>query len=38
MIAATPICNDVPVYTCNPRNITGIDDLAVVPVPHPVSA
>lgn len=38
MIAATAISNDVPVYTCNPRNLTGIDDLAVVPVPHPDSA
>lgn len=38
MIAATAISNDVPVYTCNPRDFTGIDDLAVVPVPHPDSA
>jgi predicted nucleic acid-binding protein len=38
MIAATAISNDVPVYTCNPRDFTGIDDLAVVPVPHPGSA
>lgn len=35
MIAATAIANGLPVYTCNPADFDGIDDLAVVPVPHP---
>lgn len=35
MIAAVAIANDLPVYTCNPRDFTGIADLDVVPVPHP---
>jgi hypothetical protein len=35
MIAATAIANDLPVYTCNPSDFAGIDDLDVVEVPHP---
>jgi tRNA(fMet)-specific endonuclease VapC len=35
MIAATALANDLPVYTCNPSDFTGIDDLQVVAVPVP---
>jgi len=33
MIAATAIANGLPVYTCNPGDFEGIDDLRVVAVP-----
>ncbi len=32
MIAATALAHGLPVYTCNPRDFSGIDDLTVVPV------
>ncbi len=35
MIAATAVANDLPIYTCNPADFAGIDDLEVVAVPHP---
>lgn len=35
MIAATALANDLPVYTCNPADFSGIDDLEVVAVPVP---
>ncbi len=35
MIAAIAIAHDVPIYTCNPADFTGIDDLRVVPVELP---
>ncbi len=35
LIAATAIANDLPVYTCNPRDFEGIDGLRVEGVPHP---
>lgn len=35
LIAATSIANGLPLYTVNPVDFTGIDDLEVVPVPHP---
>ncbi|MGH3844721.1 MAG: type II toxin-antitoxin system VapC family toxin [Pseudonocardiaceae bacterium] len=35
MIAAIAIAHDLPVYTCNVEDFTGIDDLRVVAVPHP---
>ena len=35
MIAAIAISNDLPLFTCNPQDFTGIDDLTVVGVPHP---
>lgn len=35
LIAATAIANELPLYTCNPDDFTGIDDLVVCPVPHP---
>lgn len=37
MIAATALANGLPVYTCNPEDFAGIDDLEVVPVPVPAS-
>lgn len=33
MIAATAIANDLPVYTCNPEDFSGIDALDVIAVP-----
>jgi tRNA(fMet)-specific endonuclease VapC len=35
MIAATALAGDLPVYTCNPDDFSGIDGLEVVPVPVP---
>jgi tRNA(fMet)-specific endonuclease VapC len=35
MIAATAIANNLPVYTCNPTDFSGIADLDVVAVPMP---
>jgi tRNA(fMet)-specific endonuclease VapC len=35
MIAATALANGLPVYTCNPDDFDGIDDLEVIPVPIP---
>ncbi len=35
MIAAIAISNELPLYTCNPDDFTGIHGLAVVPVEHP---
>jgi tRNA(fMet)-specific endonuclease VapC len=35
MIAATAVANDLPVYTCNPADFDGIDDLQVIVVPVP---
>jgi len=35
MIAATAIANDLPVYTCNPADFSGIDELEVIAVPVP---
>ncbi len=37
MIAATALANGLPVYTCNPSDFAGIDNLAVVSIPHPGS-
>src|SRR5262249_57820432 len=33
MIAATALANDLPVYTCNPADFSGIDDLTIVAIP-----
>lgn len=35
MIAAVAIANELPLYTCDPDDFTGIDGLDVVSVPHP---
>lgn len=35
MIAATAIANQLPLYTCNPDDFAGIDDLHVVALPAP---
>jgi tRNA(fMet)-specific endonuclease VapC len=35
MIAAIAVANDLPVYTCNPADFFGIDELEIVPVPVP---
>ncbi len=35
MIAATALANDLPVYTCNPEDFSGIDGLEVIAVPVP---
>jgi tRNA(fMet)-specific endonuclease VapC len=37
LIAATAIANDLPVYTCNPRDFAGMAELTVVSIPHPDS-
>lgn len=33
MIAATAIANELPIYTCNARDLTAIDGLEVIEVP-----
>lgn len=35
MIAATALANDLPVYTCNPDDFSGVDGLDVIAVPVP---
>ena len=35
MIAAIAVANDLPVYTCNPRDFDGIDGLRVRGIRHP---
>jgi len=35
MIAAIAVANELPVYTCNPDDFSGIDGLEVVAVPIP---
>ncbi|HVF14543.1 MAG TPA: type II toxin-antitoxin system VapC family toxin [Acidimicrobiales bacterium] len=35
MIAAVALANDLPVYTCNPRDFAGIDGLRVQAIRHP---
>lgn len=35
MIAATAIAHELPVFTCNPADFAGIDDLLLVDVPIP---
>ena len=38
MIAAVALANELPLYTCNPDDFTGIEGLVVVAVPHPDAA
>lgn len=35
LIAATAIANQLPLYTCNPRDYAEVDDLDLVEIPHP---
>lgn len=35
LIAASAIAHDLPLYTCNPGDFTGIDELSVRSVPNP---
>lgn len=35
LIAAIAIANDLPLYTVNPADFAGIEDLEVIAVPHP---
>ena len=35
LIAAIAMANELPLYTVNPRDFEGIDDLVVVAIPHP---
>ena len=35
LIAATAIANQLPLYTCNPRDYAGIDDLDLIEIPRP---
>ncbi len=35
MIAAIAVANDLPIYTCNPSDFSGIDGLDVIEVPVP---
>lgn len=35
MIAATALANELPLYTCNPTDFSGIDGLDVVAIPAP---
>ncbi len=35
MIAATALANDLPLYTCNPDDLRGIDELQIIGIPVP---
>jgi tRNA(fMet)-specific endonuclease VapC len=35
LIAAIAIANELPLYTCNPRDFSAIEDLTLVAVPPP---
>lgn len=37
MIAAIAVANDLPLYTCNSADFSGIEELRIVVVPHPDS-
>ena len=37
MVAATAMAHDLPLYTCNPQDFTGIEGLTVVSLPTPES-
>lgn len=37
MIAATALSSDLPLYTCNPSDFEGIDDLQLIAVPVPAA-
>jgi len=38
LIAATAIANELPLFTCNPQDFSGIEGLEVVALPHPDKA
>ncbi len=35
MVAATAMANELPLYTVNPSDFSGVDGLDVRPIPHP---
>lgn len=35
LIASVAVAHDLPLYTCNPDDFTGMGELALVAVPHP---
>lgn len=35
LIASVAVASELPLYTCNPSDYAGIEDVAVVGVPHP---
>lgn len=35
ILASTALANQLPVFTCNPKDYEGIDGLSLVAVPHP---
>ena len=35
LIAATAIANGLDLYTCNPKDYAGIDDLTLIAIPYP---
>ena len=35
MIAAIALANELPLFTCNPADFSGIEGLTVIAVPHP---
>lgn len=35
MIAATAVANELPIYTCNPADFAGVEDLEVIAIPQP---
>lgn len=37
LIASIAVANDLPLYTCNPDDFTGMTELSLVAVPHPDS-
>ncbi len=37
LIASIAVANDLPLYTCNPDDFTGMTELTLVVVPHPNS-
>jgi len=37
LIASIAVANDLPLYTCNPDDFTGMAELTLVVVPHPDS-
>ena len=38
LIASIAIANELPLYTCNPRDYSGVEDLMLVAVPPPGAA